>query len=764
MAFSSQFALSVELSRLVPIPSMASIASSALLDLVRDFRSSGSDFITEIDLAEVFGRCYIAPELAGGFKTLIQRSTRAKLTGIVELVLEAGAGPSVQYGLKNEELFRMIVQVSLLAYTHDLPTLTTSLAKSLEVRNADRPRNVPRYDALLSTLNAIREQTIAYTWKELFEAYELNLEGFGEEDPLQLSWNPFLRRPLAHNVLGALLDTLVAVQRLPDSHSLEIRTNSGLVTLIIWIHNVLGLTVDITVNGHTRQFGSGVSSISIVSTLVASGDCDVILYDESKQQIFSLSRDEFDDPILEPAARHTLKGFGHAYLRDKSSISEASDRPLVLLALREAMKNAEKVPRRVHTLPPASKFLEVAQLLFPDFDIKPQDVVEFDAASITNFNATIRRELGILVQALAQVYDLKSAATAQLSLLAFSRAKHNANVQGSGALNKSEAQALTPKEAFQALAILLTGDINVPIEEAAVVSHSGWSLCMSSVFSTDPGELHTKINLMMGVPSRDKERRHLILDAASGVHSATRGLKIKETFYDVCASPGESTSLLSQFPPPRRKLMIATTDRAFQIYFTYFIEDPPDKSIMFRLGFRYMQELYWSSSSLPLVECDHKFSAASKITVPPNTWAFRGFYEVMATNDSNNCQGSIDPWALTGAFWYKRPMFARYGGDNLKSDPKMLASLPEFCPGRFIHLSMTADNVGLRWLLLLHGAQATEDPLRLPRWSASLNSRQKDPCRFNALFLRRGLCCVACATDFIRGMELADHAHVLLIT
>lgn len=90
MAFTNQFSLSVELSKLVPVAPIVSIASRNLLELVRGLDRSGSNLITEHDLAQIFGRTYISPQFANTFKNAVRTSAVHKLSSIAELVLEIG--------------------------------------------------------------------------------------------------------------------------------------------------------------------------------------------------------------------------------------------------------------------------------------------------------------------------------------------------------------------------------------------------------------------------------------------------------------------------------------------------------------------------------------------------------------------------------------------------------------------------------------------------------------------------------------------------
>lgn len=76
MAMGSQFSLSLELTKLVPFGSLFNTAGHGLVRLLREIQASGSDFITEQDLAEVFGRNRLEPRFASTFRTAVKHSVR----------------------------------------------------------------------------------------------------------------------------------------------------------------------------------------------------------------------------------------------------------------------------------------------------------------------------------------------------------------------------------------------------------------------------------------------------------------------------------------------------------------------------------------------------------------------------------------------------------------------------------------------------------------------------------------------------------------
>lgn len=72
-------------------------------------QSSGSDIVVEEDLAEIFGRLTITPNLAASFRNLLSRP--APPSHLVEKVaLYAGPGPTVRRAMKEAPYFSTVLQ------------------------------------------------------------------------------------------------------------------------------------------------------------------------------------------------------------------------------------------------------------------------------------------------------------------------------------------------------------------------------------------------------------------------------------------------------------------------------------------------------------------------------------------------------------------------------------------------------------------------------------------------------------------------------
>ena len=111
MPLGIQFSLSVELTKLVPFGSPVNTAGHGLVRLLREIQASGSDFVTEEDLAQILGRNRVDPLFASTFKTAVRHSVIHEISSVAELVFEGGAGPTVRRIPNEPAYFSMVLQL-----------------------------------------------------------------------------------------------------------------------------------------------------------------------------------------------------------------------------------------------------------------------------------------------------------------------------------------------------------------------------------------------------------------------------------------------------------------------------------------------------------------------------------------------------------------------------------------------------------------------------------------------------------------------------
>lgn len=329
----AQFQLSTELTNIVrPLGSaLSTLGSLAIADAIK---RSGSDLITELKLASMLGRLRIDDALAVHFKQVVAKSDHSLISRYIDIVLESGAGPTVQHALKDTALFSMIVQLSALSFVHqsqDLANMIVLAVESILRESKTSLDRAPDYGSLVGTITACRGQTAAFRWVSLHEAVEHKLDTAlrtAQEDqqrPLTRAKRRKLghfstmsdriwSRPLPYVVLKSLLMWLGSLQTFPDYRLLHIRTDSGLGTIVIWCYNVLGLSVTVRVEGTDIDFGQMPCNILVEQS--ERDDTGVTLLNpaDSNAALFKLSLAE-EDPETSLETRLEAFGYGSKILK-----------------------------------------------------------------------------------------------------------------------------------------------------------------------------------------------------------------------------------------------------------------------------------------------------------------------------------------------------------------------------------------------------------------------------------------------------------------
>lgn len=303
MAFTNQFSLSLELTKSIPFRSLITNASRGVLPSMRVLQDSSLDMITEADPAEVFGRNRIDRKFESTFRTAVKKSVIHEISEVAELVLEAGAGPTVWRSLSEPAYFSTILQLSLLPHIRDLSQFAQCLTKALEKRAKGATASValPRYDALKGTLRACREQTSGFLW-------ELQLLPVDKKFANIVSGEgPTITRPIPVAILQALLDSFAAVQYLPENRFIHIESLFGISTIVEWAHHVLGLTVSVEGDNSTVRFGDGFESVVIDAR--SRGVTKASSLNETKDLVFQVA-DSADDLPLEVFYQHPVLVYG----------------------------------------------------------------------------------------------------------------------------------------------------------------------------------------------------------------------------------------------------------------------------------------------------------------------------------------------------------------------------------------------------------------------------------------------------------------------
>ena len=343
MPLTNQFSLSLELTRMFPVDLLA---SDSVINLARSLQNSGSDIVIEEDLAKLFGRCQIQQQMATSFRTIVNKNETSTLNSLLGLILQWGPGPTVSVrrrsiiaclrltffslekvlrALKHDHgpYFAMVIQCSLLVFTHEKNQLATALSHAIE-READPDdpnttlRAAPNYESIVGVLQACEDQTSSYDWRIvlLTTARALNID----EDAALSTIPPIV-------VQGAVT-LFCLLQKLPEDRMVVIYTSvsAGACSLIVWAHQVLGLTVVVKQSGRSNEvyeetFGDGPSQVVIdlrdqyvtLNGAVLEAKLPSIVYlsvSEKEDEVLVTLRPEPDDVEIDAVYTQIAEGYG----------------------------------------------------------------------------------------------------------------------------------------------------------------------------------------------------------------------------------------------------------------------------------------------------------------------------------------------------------------------------------------------------------------------------------------------------------------------
>lgn len=196
----------------------------------------------------------------------------------------------------------------------ELTSLTKSLSEAFERRSQGAKEYVapPRHDALKGALRAVREQTCGFMWELVLSAVEKRLYP-------SVGWTDnclHTMRVIPTPIIQGLLDSLTAIQHLPENTFLRITTFQGISTILVWAHHILGLSAKVDIKDQSLIFGNGPVSIYINYLHRSVGLPQIALLNETHDPFFDLAGGS--EEILLPVRQHPLRDYGTQviHLRD----------------------------------------------------------------------------------------------------------------------------------------------------------------------------------------------------------------------------------------------------------------------------------------------------------------------------------------------------------------------------------------------------------------------------------------------------------------
>lgn len=640
MPLSSQFQLSLELTSLIPF------GARDILKFARALQRSGSDLVAEDDLVQIFGRNKLEERFESTFKTVIQDSSQnTLLSQALDIVIEGGAGPSVQRALKHREHFATIVQLSMLLWIHERQTLTSALLTAMRRRIQGAPPgentwSVPGETALLGFLRACDEQTGAFPWQRWFDGVSLKLGIVGRRTADVSS----VVIPVC--ILQGLLDMLTAVQSFPEDRIVYVEGFKGVVSIVTWAYCLLGLTVSAKMKSDTVSFGEGNPSV-IIDATDEWGQSRVCLFDASHELVLAVGEDE--DEEIESEVKFAAKGYGIKVLKrasaDMNVVSRVAhfslaiarciarrlqiiDSPRMILGPTnkqslECLKpfpppksraSSGKLSPKRHESPTANEAnLLMAESFLFDGLVIDRDMVEeymsmiFEATAadeccditMTHFlsiEPDIPLQLALVMLAFSNITDLSMCEQWRLGVQSSVDSTRIAKYLRERWIGENPVP-LGHDDWYQVLASLMLGSRcwSEPesLTHACLVSNWGWTMWMSSFGNyQDPIILNPGVlTVRQGTPSRGGERRHVVVDGPDVGLSGSTVRSTEET-------RGQTATWQCMVKTEAKQSLIAVREDRFVVSVRSVINDQ-----YFCRGYRELHRLRWNSWIVS--ECKH---------------------------------------------------------------------------------------------------------------------------------------------------------------
>lgn len=649
MSIDASFQLGFELTNILnpATQAVSAISSIAIVDAVR---KAGSDMLPEVKLASLLGRNRIDSILEVHFRQAVAKSERDLISRYLEIVLQSGAGPTVQNALKDTALFSMIVQMSLLCSVHEHQPFANAIMEAIERIVKDFKGNsqaIPDYPSLLGTMRVIQRETAAFQWSALFESVERTIqERLSKADPhpktlakrrklnkkssLNLDRHSIKDRGISFPILQSLLIALESLQHFSEERQIYIECGTGISTIVVWCFHVLGLSVKISIEDRDVKFGDGLFNVLIKETFTMRSNVSFIIPLSQDKPLFTLSSSE-QDPKFGPELRAKILRFGQAALR------EAGVQPRDMICACHSViagalaslhrdcsckrlhwfgtslpENHEaycnRTPRR---FPGKARIIETARMLFGLDEVDKAVLKQIESAQAKPKRQKACAQLVPLLLSLSRVQrqDLEQCADVPLSIKVYQK-RLNTKTSNSE-LFKMEYPDII--ESFNILAHYLLGQrySDSFIEQALLVSDCGWSIFFDAIDATDPSDVSIcNLRILAGVPSvedasKDRVVKDKVLDGPTELSfSYSDSTVLKADWFSNTSSvnffPGVSTA-------KRGDSLIGFRDNDVLLAtqsFTWNFKGTETKTHI--LGFREMLNLCNDSIWLPPCACNDK--------------------------------------------------------------------------------------------------------------------------------------------------------------
>lgn len=574
MSVATQFNISLELSKILPLRSVITYTADSLVRLVRELRRSGSDFLVEEDLAAIFGRMRIERSLEDDFRRVVRNPSYSDLYTGSRIVLDAGPGPTLTRALQDRYYMSFVIQLSFLIWMHEETTLATALTESMRSRyerGVEDATPDPDYDGILRTLQTCSSQTSQFGWDTLVNFVVSKFPA--SRHWFRLDHSPL--KSLTPNLLLGAMDYFCLVQSLPEDRFVMVESELGLVPLIVWGHCILGLSVLVkdspdgdVVFGRIETPHIIIRWTSLPSQLNSQFKPRVpiiFLLDASQEVVLQTEPVDNENSRIEGQECHRLKDYGTTFLQrlfNKTTLI-ADDDPIYAETANFAVAFAMWLSRSMRRMPviihgpqedrtrhqrclgtESWRLFDSSSLLFSGIGLDKDVINKFNenltGASIADMKLPPRvqkylESCGDEKYKLRRhdfVEDIKQAASWVLTFAQVNEIESCADLvlriapgwmfcTGVVDWDGLEPIEIESKVFFNLVLKMMRKDVTggvslVESEGTFLMSHHGWSLFYSSVGDYDPGPVNCEsLSIKRGVPTNTKtlERKYRIADA-----------------------------------------------------------------------------------------------------------------------------------------------------------------------------------------------------------------------------------------------------------
>ena len=641
----AQFQLGLELTNLLN-PLTSTLSALGSLALVKAIKKAGSDALTEIELASFLGRNRIDSSIEFHFRQVVSRSEQKALSRYLDIIIDSGAGPTVQNALRNPELLSMIIQISMLCSVHESTTLAQAIIEAIEANlkhlRADLGK-VPDYPSLCGTLRVCKQETADFQWGSLFDAVEQridstllndgpnkrrknNIRSRGNNRTIGSNSYCIRDRTLPFPVLQVLLLSLHTLQHFPDERILVVHCTSGISTIIVWCYHVLGLNVKLMFQGHDIYFGEDNPNVIVRESTSRESHASILHPNSQREPLFNLTSRE-GDPFIGPELRKKARGYGFEIIKQLGVCGKRLDdyslwvrhQSLRILQLRTKhnshLNPGNTDPNEGHgwikwSNPEVYNMTE-ERLHFAYtflFNLGQNDGKGDKADEIWKTPAKKHLpDLAILVLLLLSLTrvepeDLESCNDFSLSTQVQQQLKARPYIQFivDGTLQKV---FLGLMESFDILSHFIHGPnfVEELNHRSVLESTCGWSLYFDSINYVDPVDVsRSTLRIVRGVPLRDGVRKTQIVDGPTDLRFSPSDFVILKNEWKRCVEFFPGVSLAS-----RGTAFVGQSQHdAFQVTQSFTWHYQRDKPRQHLLGFREMLEISLQFSQFLPCQCE----------------------------------------------------------------------------------------------------------------------------------------------------------------